>query len=55
MSIPENNFLILLQHQKYPQKVRNEPKIKSNSKVRIEGSIENESCSTILVDHKTIF
>ena len=30
-------------------------KIKSNSKVRIEGSKENESCSTILEDTKTIF
>ena len=30
-------------------------KIKSNSKVRIEGSKENENCSTISVDTKTIF
>ena len=30
-----------------PQKVKNDPKIKSNSKVRIERNIENESCSTI--------
>ena len=29
-----------------PQKVKNDPKIKSNSKVRIERNIENESCST---------
>ena len=28
------------------QKVKNDPKIKSNSKVRIERNIENESCST---------
>ena len=27
-----------------PQKLKNEPKIKSNSNVRIEGIIENESC-----------
>ena len=33
-----------------PQKVQNSPEIKSNSNVRIEGSIENESCSTIIVD-----
>ena len=38
-----------------PQTVKNSPKIKSNSKVRIEGSIENETCSTILVDPKTFF
>ena len=29
-----------------PQKVKNEPKIKSKSNVKIEGNIENESCST---------
>ena len=29
-----------------PQKVKNDPKLKSNSKVRIEGIIENKSCST---------
>ena len=29
-----------------PQKVDNYPKIKSKSNVRIEGNIENESCST---------
>ena len=29
-----------------PQKVKNEPKIKVKSNVRIEGNIENESCST---------
>ena len=29
-----------------PQKVKNDPKIKSKSNVRIEGNIENESCST---------
>ena len=36
-----------------PQKVKNDPKIKSNSKVRIEWSIEKESCSTKWVDPKT--
>ena len=30
-----------------PQKVKNYPQIKSKSNVRIEGNIENESCSTI--------
>ena len=29
-----------------PQKDKNDPKIKSNSNVRIQGIIENESCST---------
>ena len=29
-----------------PQKVKNDPKIKSKSNVRMEGNIENESCST---------
>ena len=32
---------------KLSQKVKNNPKIESNSKVRIEGTIENNSCSTI--------
>ena len=27
------------------QKAKNDPKIKSKSKVRIEGTIENKSCS----------
>ena len=30
----------------WPQKDKNDPKIKSNSNVRIQGIIENESCST---------
>ena len=29
-----------------PQKAQNDPKIKSKSKVKIEGTIENKSCST---------
>ena len=33
-----------------PQKLENDPKLKSNSNVRIEGIIENESCSFELVD-----
>ena len=39
----------------WPQKDKNDPKIKSNSNVRIQGIIENESCSTTLVDQKTVF
>ena len=38
-----------------PQKVKNDPKIQSKSKVWIEGtSIENKSCSTTRVDPKTV-
>ena len=37
------------------QKVKNYPEIKSKSNVRIEGNIENESCSITLVDHKIVF
>ena len=37
-----------------PQKLENNPKIRSNSKVRIERNIQNESCLTILVDQKTV-
>ena len=36
------------------QKVKNNPKIKSKSNVIIEGSIEDESCSTASVDPKTV-
>ena len=38
-----------------PQKVENDPKIKSKSKVRIERNTENESCSITWVDPKTFF
>ena len=38
-----------------PQKVKNDPKIMSKSKVRIERTIENKSCSTTWVDIKTVF
>ena len=38
-----------------PQKDKNDPKIKSNSNVTIQGIIENESCSTTWVDPKTVF
>ena len=36
-----------------PQTVKNNPKIKSKSDVRIEGNKENKSCSTTRVDPKT--
>ena len=38
-----------------PKKDKSDPKIKSNSNVRIQGIIENESCSTTWVDPKTVF
>ena len=37
-----------------PQKVKNNPKIKYKSNVRIKGYIENESCSTTWVEPKTV-
>jgi len=37
-----------------PQNVKNYPQIKSKSSVRIEGHIENESCSSTWVDPKTV-
>ena len=37
------------------QKVKNDPNIESKSNARVEGNIENESCSTSLVDPKTVF
>ena len=36
---PKNSLL-------WPQKVKNDPEIKSESNFRIEGNIKNESCST---------
>ena len=35
--------------------LKNEPKINLKSNVRIEGNIENASCSPTLVDPKTVF
>ena len=37
-----------------PQKVKDDPKIKSKSNVRIERNKEDESCSTTYVDPKTV-
>jgi len=39
----------------WPKKIKNDPKIKSKSNVIIERNKENESCSTTLVDPKTVF
>ena len=58
MSRRQNSFQILPQTPKKPirdQKSKNDPKIKSKSKVRIERNRENESCSTTWVDLKTVF
>ena len=58
MSGPQNSFRILPQHQNSPlgpQKVKNDPNIKLKSNARVEGNIENESCSTTWVDPKTVF
>ena len=38
-----------------PQKVKNDPRIKSKSNVRFERNKEDESCSNTWVDHKTVF
>ena len=38
-----------------PQKVKNDPQIKSKSDVRIEGTIGYKSCVTIYIDTKTVF
>ena len=58
MSRPQHTFWTLSRPQKYPisaLKSKNDPKVKSKSKVRIEGTIENKSCSTTWVDPKTVF
>ena len=58
MSRSQNSFRTLPQPKNSllgPQKVKNDPKIKSKSNVRIEGNIENESCSTTWIDPKTVF
>ena len=57
MSRPPNFFYIIPDPKDWPlslQKVKNDPTVKSNSKVRIEGIIENESCSTIWVNPITV-
>ena len=58
MSRPQNIF------ESYPnpknsqlvaQKVKNDPKIRSKSNVRIEGNTKNESCLTTRLDSTTVF
>ena len=49
MSRPQKSFRTLTQPKNSSlgsQKVKNNPKIKSKLNDRIEGNIENESCST---------
>ena len=58
MSRPQNIFWTLSRPQKQlirAPKSKTDPKIKSKSKVRIEGTIENKSSSTTWVDPKTFF
>ena len=58
MSWPQNTFSTFPNPKNSPlgpQKVKNDPKIKSKSNVRIEGNTENESCSTTWVDPKIVF
>ena len=58
VSRPQKPFWISPQTQKSligAQKAKNDPQIRSKSKVRIEGSIEDNSCSAIWVDQKSIF
>ena len=37
------------------QKDKNDPKVKSNSNVRVQEIIEYKSCSTIWVEPKTVY
>ena len=56
MSRPQNSFRTIPKPLKQPiraQKVKHDPNIKSKSNARVEGNIENESCSTTWVDPKT--
>ena len=58
MSRPQNNCRTLLRPQNQPnraQKDKNAPKIQPNYNFTIQGIIENESCSTTWVHHKTVF
>ena len=52
-------FFNLTQPQKMaykgPKKAGNNPKIRSKSKVRIDGSLENKNSSDIWLDIKTVF
>ena len=43
------------QKSKMTQKIKNDPEIKSNLKVRIEETIENESCPTTWADPNTAY
>ena len=58
MSRTQNSVLTLPQPKNSllgPQKVKNDPKIKSKSNVKIDDNIENESCATTWVDPKKPF
>ena len=51
-------YILIFQPQKLPiraPKSKKDPKIKWKSKVRIEETTENKSCSTTWIDPKTVF
>ena len=55
---PKPVFELFLNPENSPlgtQKVKNDPKIKPKLNVKIEGNIENGSCSTTWVEPKTVF
>ena len=57
MSSPKRVFELFLNPKNIPigpQKVKNDPKIKSKLNIRIERNKDNKSCSTIWVDLKTV-
>ena len=54
MSWFQNSFQPLPQPKNRVAKFKNDPKIKSESNLRIEGKIENESCSATWVDPKKV-
>ena len=58
MSRPQNSCRTFLRPQNQPiraPKDKNDPKIRSNSNITMQGIIENEHCSTTGVDPKTVF
>ena len=58
LSRPRNSCQTLLKPKKNPlgpKTVKNDPKIKSKSKVRIERTIDKKNCSTTWVEPETVF
>ena len=57
MSRPQNSCSSLTQPQKQPigsKKLKKDLKIMSKSKVKIEGTLGNKSCSTTWIDPKAV-